>query len=59
MFLSNGQYLNQARQLVENSQQLAIAIAFWGEGSEACLTHGKVRTFAFFVTLLAEAQIHS
>ncbi|WPN30449.1 phospholipase D family protein [Pseudomonas sp. P5_109] len=35
MFLSNGQYLDQARQLVENSQQLAIAVAFWGEGSEA------------------------
>ena len=35
MFLSNGQYLDQVRQLVENSQELAIAVEFWGEGSEA------------------------
>ena len=47
MFLSNGQYLDQVRQLVENSQQLAIAVAFWGE---VRISAYRDRPFRYIVT---------
>lgn len=34
MFLSSKRYSDQFRGLVENNQQLAIAVAFWGEGAQ-------------------------
>lgn len=34
MFLSSKKYLEQFRSLVESSEELSIAVAFWGEGAQ-------------------------
>ncbi|CNL27942.1 Uncharacterised protein [Yersinia frederiksenii] len=32
MFLSSKNYLGQFRSLVDNSESLSLAVAFWGKG---------------------------
>jgi len=55
MFITSDDYLNELNVLIENSDELDIAVAFWGEGSELLIPIRRDKTVRVIINLASGA----